>query len=110
MLKVWNVVLVCLTFFLTIFGTFLTRSGVIASVHSFAQSSIGNYFVAFLPCSSSASATLVFYRWPELRDLEASPPAAHGDADDGLGAVPPHAARRSTRSAVCRCRSASASG
>jgi cytochrome c-type biogenesis protein CcmF len=47
-LKVWNVCLICLTFFLTIFGTFLTRSGAIASVHSFAQSSIGNYFVAFL--------------------------------------------------------------
>jgi len=73
MLKVWNVALVCLTFFLTIFGTFLTRSGVIASVHSFAQSSIGNYFVAFLALLFVASATLVFYRWPELRDLEASP-------------------------------------
>ena len=52
LLKVWNVFLVCLTFFLTIFGTFLTRSGMIASVHSFAQSSIGNYFAAFLACSS----------------------------------------------------------
>ena len=42
LLKVWNVFLIALTFFLTIFGTFLTRSGMIASVHSFAQSSIGN--------------------------------------------------------------------
>ena len=41
MLRVWNVTLVILTFFLTIFGTFLTRSGMIASVHSFARSSIG---------------------------------------------------------------------
>jgi len=48
MLKVWNVGLIFATFFLTIFGTFLTRSGVISSVHAFAQSSIGNYFVAFL--------------------------------------------------------------
>ena len=48
MLKVWNVLLICLTFFLTIFGTFLTRSGLIASVHSFAQSGIGIYFVYFM--------------------------------------------------------------
>ena len=48
MLKVWNVFLICLTFFLTIFGTFLTRSGVIASVHSFAQSGIGIFFVYFM--------------------------------------------------------------
>jgi cytochrome c-type biogenesis protein CcmF len=41
MLKLWNVFLICLTFFLTIFGTFLTRAGIIASVHSFAQSDIG---------------------------------------------------------------------
>jgi cytochrome c-type biogenesis protein CcmF len=73
LLKVWNVGLVCLTFFLTIFGTFLTRSGVIASVHSFAQSSIGNYFVAFLAFLFIVSATLVFYRWAELRDLPPSP-------------------------------------
>jgi len=72
LLKVWNVCLVSLTFFLTIFGTFLTRSGVIASVHSFAQSSIGNYFVAFLALLFVVSATLVFYRWPELRDLPPS--------------------------------------
>ena len=45
MMKVWNVFLLALTFFLTIFGTFLTRSGLIASVHSFARSDIGQYFV-----------------------------------------------------------------
>jgi cytochrome c-type biogenesis protein CcmF len=73
MLKVWNVCLICLTFFLTIFGTFLTRSGVIASVHSFAQSSIGNYFVAFLALTFAVTATLIFYRWAELRNL---PPSA----------------------------------
>ncbi|MGH9418188.1 MAG: heme lyase CcmF/NrfE family subunit [Terriglobales bacterium] len=48
MLKVWNVGLIFATFFLTIFGTFLTRSGVVSSVHAFAQSAIGNYFVVFL--------------------------------------------------------------
>src|ERR1700678_3429476 len=73
LLKVWNVCLVCLTFFLTIFGTFLTRSGAIASVHSFAQSSIGTYFVYFLVLLFVVSASLIFYRWPELRDLPPSP-------------------------------------
>jgi cytochrome c-type biogenesis protein CcmF len=70
MLKVWNVFLICLTFFMTIFGTFLTRSGVIASVHSFAQSSIGDYFLYFLAMIGAFCFTLVMYRWPELRDLK----------------------------------------
>jgi cytochrome c-type biogenesis protein CcmF len=48
MMKVWNVWLVFTTFFLCILGTFLTRSGVVSSVHAFAQSSIGNWFVGFL--------------------------------------------------------------
>jgi cytochrome c-type biogenesis protein CcmF len=69
LLKVWNIFLVCLTFFMTIFGTFLTRSGAIASVHSFAQSSIGTYFVWFLVIVALFCFLLVLYRWPELRDL-----------------------------------------
>jgi len=73
MLKVWNVVLVSITFFMTIFGTFLTRSGAIASVHSFAQSSIGEYFVWFLVFLGAFSFTLIMYRWPELRDLTPTP-------------------------------------
>jgi len=48
MMKVWNVWLVFLTFWLCILGTFLTRSGVVSSVHAFAQSSIGSWFVGFL--------------------------------------------------------------
>jgi cytochrome c-type biogenesis protein CcmF len=48
MLKIWNMWLVFSTFMLSIFGTFLTRSGVVSSVHAFAQSSIGTWFVAFL--------------------------------------------------------------
>ncbi len=48
MLKIWNVWLVFATFLLSIFGTFLTRSGVVSSVHAFAQSSIGTWFVVFL--------------------------------------------------------------
>jgi len=67
MLKVWNVFLVMLTFALTIFGTFLTRSGLIASVHSFAQSGIGVFFVWFLLAIILGSAALVIWRWKALR-------------------------------------------
>src|ERR1051326_3581572 len=48
MMKIWNVWLIFITFMLSILGTFLTRSGVVSSVHSFAQSSIGNWFSGFL--------------------------------------------------------------
>ncbi len=48
MMKVWNVWLVFSTFLLCILGTFLTRSGIVSSVHAFAQSSIGSWFVGFL--------------------------------------------------------------
>jgi cytochrome c-type biogenesis protein CcmF len=48
MLKMWNMWLIFATFMLSIFGTFLTRSGVVSSVHAFAQSSIGTWFVVFL--------------------------------------------------------------
>jgi cytochrome c-type biogenesis protein CcmF len=72
LLKVWNVFLIGLTFFLTIFGTFITRSGMISSVHAFAQSSIGAYFAAFLVVAIAFAATLVMWRWPELRDIKPS--------------------------------------
>lgn len=48
MMKVWNIVLVSATFFLCILGTALTRSGIVSSVHAFAQSPIGVYFFSFL--------------------------------------------------------------
>jgi cytochrome c-type biogenesis protein CcmF len=67
MLKVWNMVLVLLTFSLTIFGTFITRSGVISSVHSFTQSGLGPFFVAFLVVIIGVSLALLVYRLPELR-------------------------------------------
>jgi cytochrome c-type biogenesis protein CcmF len=67
MLKVWNVVLICITFFLTIFGTFLTRAGIIASVHAFAQSDIGKYFVWFMGIIVAVSAALIVWRLPKLR-------------------------------------------
>ncbi|GIW41580.1 MAG: hypothetical protein KatS3mg076_2157 [Candidatus Binatia bacterium] len=67
MLKVWNMVLVILTFLLTIFGTFLTRSGVISSVHSFTQSGLGPYFLAFLGVAVVFSFGLLFWRLRDLR-------------------------------------------
>ena len=67
MLRVWNMVLVLLTFLLTIFGTFLTRSGVISSVHSFTQSGLGPYFICFLVFVMIVAGGLVAYRLPELR-------------------------------------------
>jgi cytochrome c-type biogenesis protein CcmF len=67
MLRVWNMVLVLLTFTLTIFGTFLTRSGVISSVHSFTQSGLGPFFIGFLVFAILVAGGLVAYRLPELR-------------------------------------------
>ena len=56
MLKIWNMWLVFATFWLSILGTFLTRSGVISSVHAFAQSSIGGWFLWFLALSAASFA------------------------------------------------------
>jgi cytochrome c-type biogenesis protein CcmF len=67
MFKVWNVFLLCLTFVMTIFGTFLTRSGMIASVHSFARSSIGIYFIWYIVLLLVACAALIVWRLPLLR-------------------------------------------
>ncbi len=67
MFKIWNVVLICLTFCLTIFGTTLSRSGLISSVHSFAKSDIGPYFFVFLSLIVAASAGLIVWRLPLLR-------------------------------------------
>jgi cytochrome c-type biogenesis protein CcmF len=67
MLKVWNVFLLCLTFIMTIFGTFLTRSGLIASVHSFARSDIGIYFAWYLVFLVVVCLGLIIYRLPLLR-------------------------------------------
>ncbi len=67
MLKVWNIVLITLTFLLTIFGTFITRSGIIASVHTFGQSSLGWLFLAFLGILILVSFNLLMNRLPQLR-------------------------------------------
>jgi cytochrome c-type biogenesis protein CcmF len=69
MLRKWNVVLVVTTFLLAILGTFITRSGVISSVHSFAQSPVGNWFAALLGICVAVTIYLVATR---LKDLEAN--------------------------------------
>ena len=63
MLKRWNLGLIIGTFLLSIFGTFITRSGVIASVHSFTQSNVGYFFLAFLVTAAVLSFTLLYTRW-----------------------------------------------
>ncbi len=67
MLKKWNMALIILTFFLSIFGTFITRSGVISSVHSFAQSDIGPMFLGFIAIILLFSFSMFLYR---IKDLE----------------------------------------
>ena len=67
MLKVWNVSLIALTFVLCIFGTYLTRSGVIQSVHSFGQSVIGTFFLTFLAIVTILSVILIVWRRKTLK-------------------------------------------
>jgi cytochrome c-type biogenesis protein CcmF len=67
MLRVWNAVLVSLAFCLSLFGTFLTRSGVISSIHSFTQSSIGPWFLGFIGVAAAFATALIFWRLPLLR-------------------------------------------
>jgi cytochrome c-type biogenesis protein CcmF len=66
MLKLWNVALVILTFSLTLFGTFLTRSGIIASVHAFTQGAVGVFFLTFLALVVLVSLGLLAWRWDAL--------------------------------------------
>ena len=67
MLKHWNMILVILTYDLVIFGTFLTRSGVLSSVHAFAQSAIGPVFFGFIGLTFITSLSLVLKRWNDLK-------------------------------------------
>ena len=62
MLRVWNMLLVLLTYFLTFFGTAITRSGFIDSVHTFAQSDIGDYFIVAIFVLGLGSAGLLLWR------------------------------------------------
>ena len=67
MMKVWNMVLISATFWLCIFGTFLTRSGIVSSVHAFAQSSIGKWFSGFLALIAAVTLYFIVDRLDYLR-------------------------------------------
>ncbi|HET9480213.1 MAG TPA: heme lyase CcmF/NrfE family subunit, partial [Candidatus Polarisedimenticolia bacterium] len=67
MMKVWNVILILITFSLSIFGTFITRSGVVSSVHSFTKSSLGPFFGTFWVIIVLVSVALLVIRLPRLR-------------------------------------------
>jgi cytochrome c-type biogenesis protein CcmF len=67
MMKVWNMLLVVLAFCLSLFGTFLTRSGIINSIHSFTQGSIGPWFLGFICLITVSSLAVVYLRLPLLR-------------------------------------------
>ncbi|MFQ5894122.1 MAG: heme lyase CcmF/NrfE family subunit, partial [Nitrospinota bacterium] len=69
MLKAWNVVLIILTFALSLFGTFLTRSGVLSSVHAFSDSNLGAYFLGFIGLVLLVSYGLVLHRGAILRSV-----------------------------------------
>ena len=69
MLRVWNLSLVCATFALTILGTFLTRSGVIASVHAFSESGIGPILLGFFAVIVAVTVGLIGWRGDELRSV-----------------------------------------
>ncbi|MBI3456168.1 MAG: heme lyase CcmF/NrfE family subunit [Candidatus Rokubacteria bacterium] len=66
MLKIWNLTLITLTFALTIFGTFLTRSGVLSSVHAFASGAVGPFLLAYLTVILLGSLGLLAWRWDRL--------------------------------------------
>ncbi|MBU2009286.1 MAG: heme lyase CcmF/NrfE family subunit [Chloroflexi bacterium] len=67
MLKVWNMVLIIVTFNLCLFGTFLTRSGVVSSIHTFGISSLGPLFLGFIFLSLLVPVILLYWRLPSLR-------------------------------------------
>jgi len=66
MLKLWNLALIILTFSLTLFGTFLTRSGIIGSVHAFSQGSVGQFFLGFLALVVLGAFSLLAWRLDRL--------------------------------------------
>ncbi len=74
MLKSWNLLLIVLTFTLSILGTFLTRSGVLSSVHAFGDGPVGVFFLGFFILVMLASFGLVALRWDQVRD--------HAELDD----------------------------
>ncbi len=67
MLKIWNIVLIVITFSLAIFGTFLTRSGILSSVHTFSESVLGPFFLGFIGVVLFGSLGLLYYRSGDLK-------------------------------------------
>ncbi len=67
MLKVWNMILVLLCYLFGIFGTFITRSGVVSSVHAFADSPLGDYFLIYMAMVAAGSLYLIIDRLPYLK-------------------------------------------
>ena len=67
MMKVWNMSLILLTFVMTIFGTFITRSGLIQSVHTFDEATLGYYFLGFLFFIIVVCTVLIVWRLPLLK-------------------------------------------
>ncbi len=67
MMKKWNMVLIILTYSLSLFGTFITRTGVISSVHAFAKTALGPAFFAFIGLTFLASVTILYLRWDTLK-------------------------------------------
>ena len=67
MLKKWNMVLIILTYSLSLFGTFITRTGVISSVHAFSKTALGPAFFAFIGITFLGSVTILYLRWDTLK-------------------------------------------
>ncbi len=67
MLKQWNMILIILTYALVIVGTFMTRSGLLSSVHAFAESGFGIYFLEFIGVTLIVSVALLLIRWDDLK-------------------------------------------
>ena len=67
MLKIWNVSLAIATYLLSVFGTFLTRSGIVQSVHAFAETDVGWVFLAYIGAALAFCTVLIIYRWSALQ-------------------------------------------
>jgi cytochrome c-type biogenesis protein CcmF len=67
MLKVWNVTLILLTYVLSVFGTFLTRSGILSSIHTFSEGPIGKWFLPFLAFMLVGGLAVIAWRADKLR-------------------------------------------
>lgn len=67
-LKLWSMTLIILTFLMTIFGTFITRSNILSSIHTFGETAVGPFLLAFLIIASIGSLALLIYRRKDLKD------------------------------------------